>query len=122
MISVMHAERLIRHGCEAYFTFVTMIAEENKELAAYPVVRDFPDVFPNELTGLPPHREIDFAVNLIPVFMDLMNRVFKEYLDSFIIVFIDDILVYSPSPEIHEVHLSIVLQKLREKQLYAKFF
>lgn len=49
MISVLHAERLIRRGCEAYFAFVTVIAGEKKELAAYPVVRDFSDVFPNEL-------------------------------------------------------------------------
>ncbi|XP_052177643.1 uncharacterized protein LOC127791705 [Diospyros lotus] len=59
--------------------------------------------------------------NAPAVFMDLMNRVFKEYLDSFVIVFIDDILIYSPSPETHEAHLSVVLQKLRDEQLYAKF-
>ena len=54
-------------------------------------------------------------------FMDLMNRVFKEFLDQFVIVFIDDILVYSKSPEEHEFHLSKVLQTLREDALYAKF-
>ena len=53
-------------------------------------------------------------------FMDLMNRVFKPYLDQFVVVFIDDILVYSKSGEEHERHLSIVLQTLRDKQLYAK--
>ena len=52
--------------------------------------------------------------------MDLMNRVFKPYLDQFVVVFIDDILVYSKSWEEHERHLSIVLQTLRDKQLYAK--
>ena len=52
--------------------------------------------------------------------MDLMNRVFKPYLDQFVVVFIDDILVYSKSREEHERHLSIVLQTLRDKQLYAK--
>ena len=54
-------------------------------------------------------------------FMDLMNRVFQPYLDRFFIVFIDDILVYSGSPEEHSEHLRIVLQTLRERQLYAKF-
>ena len=49
------------------------------------------------------------------VFMDLMNQVFKEYLDYFVIIFIDDILIYSPSLEEHEVHLRIVLQRLKEK-------
>ena len=53
--------------------------------------------------------------------MDLMNRVFKEYLDKFIIVFIDDILVYSRTMEEHKLHLKIVLETLREKKLYAKF-
>ena len=59
--------------------------------------------------------------NAPAAFMDLMNRVFKDYLDKFVIVFIDDILVYSKSKEEHEQHLRAVLQRLREKQLYAKF-
>ena len=53
-------------------------------------------------------------------FMYLMNKVFIEYLDKFVVVFIDDILVYSKSEEEHEKHLRFVLQKLRENQLYAK--
>jgi hypothetical protein len=44
-----------------------------------------------------------------------------EYLDQFVVIFIDDILVYSQSEEAHEDHLRLVLQKLRENQLYAKF-
>ena len=59
--------------------------------------------------------------NAPAVFMDLMNRVFHDYLDQFIVVFIDDILIYSKSREEHEEHLRIVLQRLREKKLYAKF-
>ncbi|XP_058768784.1 uncharacterized protein LOC131642564 [Vicia villosa] len=60
--------------------------------------------------------------NLIAaVFMDYMNRIFQPYLDQFVVIFIDDILVYSRSPEEHEEHLRIVLSILREKQLYAKF-
>ena len=50
-----------------------------------------------------------------------MNRVFNDYLDKFVIVFIDDILVYSKSHEEHKWHLNLVLQRLREKKLYAKF-
>ena len=58
--------------------------------------------------------------NAPAVFMDLMNRVFQEYLDRFVIVFIDDILVYSKSQEEHEEHLRMVLQILRDGKLYAK--
>ncbi|KAJ4704868.1 Retrotransposon protein, putative, Ty3-gypsy subclass [Melia azedarach] len=59
--------------------------------------------------------------NAPAAFMDLMNRVFHPYLDRFVIVFIDDILVYSPSREEHAEHLRVVLQTLKNKQLYAKF-
>ncbi|GKD75393.1 putative reverse transcriptase domain-containing protein, partial [Tanacetum coccineum] len=55
------------------------------------------------------------------VFMDLMNRVYKPYLDKFVIVFIDDILVYSKSKDEHEVHLRLVLELLKKEELYAKF-
>ena len=59
--------------------------------------------------------------NAPTAFMDLMNRVFKPYLDSFVVVFIDDILIYSSSREEYEQHLRIVLQTLKNNQLYAKF-
>nr|GFA01480.1 retrotransposon protein, putative, Ty3-gypsy subclass [Tanacetum cinerariifolium] len=59
--------------------------------------------------------------NAPAVFMDLMNRVFHEYLDKFVILFIDDILVYSKTREEHEDHLRIMLEILRQKKLYAKF-
>jgi hypothetical protein len=52
--------------------------------------------------------------------MYLMYKVFMEYLDKFVVVFIDDILVYSRNEEEHKEHLRLVLQKLRENQLYAK--
>ena len=58
--------------------------------------------------------------NAPTTFMDLMNRVFQSYLDRFVIVFIDDILVYSGNLEEHSEHLRIVLQTLRERQLYGK--
>lgn len=59
--------------------------------------------------------------NAPATFMDLMNRVFKSYLDQFIIIFIYDILVYSKTDEEHEGHLRIALQVLRDHKLYAKF-
>ena len=59
--------------------------------------------------------------NASAAFMDLMNRVFHPYLDQFVTVFIDDILVYSRSELGHERHLGLVLQTLKQYQLYAKF-
>ncbi|WRX26219.1 Reverse transcriptase domain - like 10 [Theobroma cacao] len=59
--------------------------------------------------------------NTPAAFMDLMNRVFHPYLDKFVIVFIDDILVYLRDNDEHAAHLRIVLQTLWERQLYAKF-
>ena len=53
--------------------------------------------------------------------MDLMHRVFQPYLDQFVVVFVDDILIYSQSEEEHEDHLWIVLQALRDHQLYVNF-
>ncbi|CAN4096771.1 unnamed protein product [Withania somnifera] len=59
--------------------------------------------------------------NALAAFMDLMHRVFKLYLESFVIIFIDDILVYSRSKSDHEHYLRLVLRTLREHRLYAKF-
>ena len=52
--------------------------------------------------------------------MDLMNRVFRPYVDQFFVVFIDDILVYSKDGENHDTHLRVMLETLRKEQLYAK--
>ncbi|GJZ78961.1 putative reverse transcriptase domain-containing protein [Tanacetum coccineum] len=59
--------------------------------------------------------------NALAVFMDLMNRVCKPYLDKFVIVFIDDILIYSKNKQEHEEHLKLILELLKKEELYAKF-
>ncbi|GJW26405.1 putative reverse transcriptase domain-containing protein [Tanacetum coccineum] len=59
--------------------------------------------------------------NAPAVFMDLMNRVCKPYLDKFVIVFIDDILIYSRNKQEHEEHLKLILELLKKEELYAKF-
>ncbi|GJY49598.1 putative nucleotidyltransferase, ribonuclease H [Tanacetum coccineum] len=152
-----------------------------------PVVRDFLEVFPQDLPGLPPTRQVEFHIELIPgaapiarapyrlaplqgssiyskidlrsgyhqlrvreedipktafrtryghyefqvmpfgltnapaVFMDLMNRVCKPYLDKCVIVFIDDILIHSHNEKEHEEHLKTILELLKKEELYAKF-
>nr|GEX41393.1 putative reverse transcriptase domain-containing protein [Tanacetum cinerariifolium] len=174
----------------------TMKVNESK-LKDIPVVRKFPDVFPEDLSGLPPSREdgsfrmcIDYRElnkltikNLYPlpriddmfdqlqgsqyfskidirsgyhqlrvreedipktafrtryghfeftvmpfgltnapaVFIDIMNRVCRPYLDKFVIVFINDILIYSKSKEEHEDHLKLILELLKKEKLFGKF-
>ncbi|GJV40421.1 putative reverse transcriptase domain-containing protein [Tanacetum coccineum] len=162
---------------------------DEKRLEDIPVVKEFLDVFPKDLPSLPPVRQVEFQIDLIPgaapvartpyrlahsemqelsnqlqeladrgnhqlrvrdedipkiafrtryghyefqvlafsltnapaLFMDLKNHVCKPYLDKFVIVFIDDILVYSRNKEEHANHLRIILELLRKEKLYAKF-
>ncbi|GJZ40004.1 putative reverse transcriptase domain-containing protein [Tanacetum coccineum] len=175
---------------------------DEKRLEDIPVVREFPEVFPKDIPGLPPVRQVEFQIDLIPkatptevlsnqvlhpgellsyllkrktdpsecssvyskidlrssyhqlrvrdedipkiafrtryghyefqvmlfgltnalaVFMDLMNRVCKPYLDKFMIVFINDILIYSRNEEEHANHLRMILELLKKEKLYAKF-
>jgi hypothetical protein len=71
--------------------------------------------------GLYEYTVMSFGLTNAPTyFMYLMNKVFMEYLDKFVVVFINDILVYSRSEEEHEEHLRLALQKIRENRLYAK--
>ncbi|GJR99132.1 reverse transcriptase domain-containing protein [Tanacetum coccineum] len=162
---------------------------DEKRLKDIPVVKEFPKVFPEDLPGLSPVRQVEFQIDLIlgatpvarapyrlapsemqelsnqlqeladlcyhqlrvrdedipktafrtryghyefqvmpfgltkasAVFMDRMKRVCKPYLDKFVIVFIDDILIYSRNKEEHANHLRIILELLKKEKLYAKF-
>nr|GEU33039.1 putative reverse transcriptase domain-containing protein [Tanacetum cinerariifolium] len=95
----------------------------------YPLPR-INDLF-DQLQGACPFLKIDFwsesivmpfgLTNEPVVFMDLMNRVCKPYLDKFVIVFIDNIMMYSKTKKEHEVHLKLVLESLRKDKLYATF-
>jgi len=65
---------------------------------------------------------VSFGLTNAPAyFMNMMNKVFMDELDKFVVVFIDDILIYSSTAGEHEQHLRVVLEKLRQNQLYAKF-
>jgi hypothetical protein len=71
--------------------------------------------------GLYEYTVMSFGLtNALAYFMYLMNKVFMEYLDKFVVVFIDYILVYSRNEEEHEEHLCLVLQKLQDHKLYTK--
>jgi hypothetical protein len=84
--------------------------------------KDIPKTAFTTRYGLYEFLVMSFGLTNAPAyFMNLMNKVFMEYLDQFVVVFINDILVYSQSEEAHKNHLRLVLQKLRDNQLYAKF-
>ena len=96
VISTATARKMVRKGCEAYLAYVIDTVKARPSVSDIPIVSDFPDVFPKELPGLPPQREIEFAIDVVPgatpasitpyrmalaTFMDLMNRVFRLYVD-----------------------------------------
>jgi hypothetical protein len=83
---------------------------------------DIPKTAFSNRYGLYEFTVMSFGLTNAPAyFMNLMNKVFMEYLDRFVVVFINDILIYSKSDSDHEEHLRLVLQKLRDNQLYAKY-
>ncbi|GKB26574.1 putative reverse transcriptase domain-containing protein, partial [Tanacetum coccineum] len=185
ILSCIKAQKYIEKGYELFLAQVTEQESKEKRLEDVSVIRDFPEVFLEELLGLSPPRfystelvtvgssglvreeegwilqgssvyskidlrsgyhqlrireedipitsfrtrygHYEFQVmpfgltNAPAVFMDLMNRVCKLYLNKFVIVFIDAILIYSKNKEEHGEHLKTILNFLRSKKLYAKF-
>ncbi|GKC99030.1 putative reverse transcriptase domain-containing protein, partial [Tanacetum coccineum] len=220
IISCTKTQKYIEKGCQIFLAQVTKKEiedkSEEKRLEDVPTIRDFMEVFPEDFPGLPPTRQVEFQIDLVPgaapvarapyrlapselqelstqlqelsdkgfirpssspwgallqgssvyskidlrsvyhqlrvrdeyilktafrihyghyefqvmpfgltnapaVFMDLMNQVCKSYLDKFVIVFIDDILIYSKSEEEHAEHLKLILELLKKEELYAKF-
>ncbi|GJR71627.1 putative reverse transcriptase domain-containing protein [Tanacetum coccineum] len=110
---------------------------DEPKLSDISVVWDFVDVFLKDLSGLPPQRQVEFRIDLVlgatpvakspyplaPSEMQELSGQLQELQDKdkFVIVFIDDILIYSKTKEYHEVHLRLVLELLRKEKLYAKF-
>nr|GEZ36330.1 putative reverse transcriptase domain-containing protein [Tanacetum cinerariifolium] len=176
IISYSKAQEYMSKGCHVFLANITSTKDEDKskgkQLEDVPVVREFLEVFPEDLPDLVPgvapvaHAPYRLApseikeladqlqeltdkgfihtlgssglvcqeegriildvhrlpgIKQINVFMNLMNRVSKPYLDKFVIVFIDDILIYSKDKKRHEEHLKVILELLKKEELYAKF-
>ncbi|XP_074362139.1 uncharacterized protein LOC141702337 [Apium graveolens] len=66
LISALKASKLLSKGCDGYLAFVKDISKDEPRIKDYPVVKEYEDVFPNELPGLPPHREVEFTIELVP--------------------------------------------------------
>ena len=66
MISALAAQRMLRKGCQGYLAYVVETGQEGTLVDEIPIVREFPDVFPDDIAGLPPEREVEFTIDLIP--------------------------------------------------------
>ncbi|XP_068322080.1 uncharacterized protein [Pyrus communis] len=95
VIYIMRAKRLLSKGCQGYLAHVVLNDVASSSVEDVKVVRHFPNVFPDDLPGLSPDRDVKFTIDLLPV--------------------------YSKSKSEHVRHLTLVLKRLREHQLYAKF-
>ncbi|GJS82691.1 putative reverse transcriptase domain-containing protein, partial [Tanacetum coccineum] len=112
IVSCIKTRKYIEKGCELFLAQVIEQESKEKRLEDVPVIRDFP-----ELQGSSVYSKIDLRSGYHQLlFMDLMNRVCKPYLDKFVIVFIDDILIYSKNKEEHGEHLKTILNLLRSEK------
>ncbi|XP_038999053.1 uncharacterized protein LOC120124456 [Hibiscus syriacus] len=112
VVSALVADRMIMKGSEAFLAYILDTMSSLSDIEGIRTVKDFPDVFPEELHGSPPDREVEFEIEFYygsaPISMALY------------LVFIDEILVYSQTEAEHDEYLRIVLQTLRENKLYVK--
>nr|GEU60869.1 reverse transcriptase domain-containing protein [Tanacetum cinerariifolium] len=132
LVSCIKTERYISRGCQVFIAQVMEKNSNEKGLEDIPIVGEFLKVFPEELPGLPPVRQVEFQIKLVsraapvahapyrlaPSEMQELSNQLQELADR---VFIDDILIYSRNKKEHANHLRIILELLRKEKLYAKF-
>ncbi|XP_016676385.1 uncharacterized protein [Gossypium hirsutum] len=111
VVSALVAEKLVRKGCEAYLAYISVFDSVDSSIKDIHTVKDFPDVFLEELLGLPLSCEVDFGIELIPGYHQLRVKEADVHKTAF----------KTRTEDEHDRHLWMVLQILREKQLYAKF-
>ncbi|GJU53397.1 putative reverse transcriptase domain-containing protein [Tanacetum coccineum] len=130
IISCTKTHKYLLKGCQDFLAHITMKKAEDKSeekrLEDVPILRvreeDIPKTALRTRYGHYEFHVMPFGLTNAPaVFMDLMNRVCKPYLDKFVIVFIGDILIYSKRKQEHEEHLKLILELLKKEELYAKF-
>ncbi|XP_074342902.1 uncharacterized protein LOC141680626 [Apium graveolens] len=136
LISALKASKLLSKGCDGYLAFVKDISKDEPRIENYPVVKEYEDVFPDELPGLPPHREVEFTIELVPgaepiskapyrmapLELQELKEQLQELLDRGFIRPSVSPWGAPVSREEHEEHLRTVLKILRERKLFAKFY
>ncbi|KAA0043397.1 putative retroelement [Cucumis melo var. makuwa] len=107
---ILKAEKLLRKGCITFLAHVVVVQREKLKLEDVPMVKEFLDVYSDDLSGFPPDREIEFTIELLLGTTPISQVPYRMTPSEF-----------KELKEAHEEHLRIILQTLRDKQLYAKF-
>ncbi|XP_071704525.1 uncharacterized protein [Rutidosis leptorrhynchoides] len=118
LLSMMKAQKSLAKGCDSFLAYVIDVKKEKKVVFDIHVVSEYPEVFPDELPGLPPIREVEYKTELVPGATPVAKDPYrlapseiremmacKLFLDKFVIVFIDDILMYFKTESEHAEHL-----------------
>ncbi|XP_058741477.1 uncharacterized protein LOC131613856 [Vicia villosa] len=126
-LSTKEMRILLEDEAKMFAVFASLSIENKTSIEEIPVVNEFLEVFPDDITELSPEREVEFSIDLVPgtrpisMAPYMMSASELSELKAQIVVFIDDILIYSKSEEDHAEHLRIALQVLKDNKLFTKF-